>query len=144
MAEKAEHHQVTGRWTSLGGALRSGGAAASWGETGETEVFALHEDSQLWDRYWDGQSWHDWKSLGGAFVGQPAAAARDADRIDVFAIGTDGVLRRRWWDGKRWVEWRAVEDAPRGGQAVSCAWSGGRLDVFLWGDDGALHYADLA
>jgi sialidase-1 len=144
VAEEAEPHQVARRrWTPLGGALRNGAAAAAWGDAGETEVFALHEDGQLWDRYWDGTSWHAWESLGGAFVGQPAAAARDADRIDVFAIGGDGVLRHRWWDGKRWVEWRDVEGAPRGCKAVSCVWSGARLDVFVWGPDGGLHYADL-
>ena len=144
MAEEAGPDQVTTHWTTLGGALRTGAAAAAWGDSGETEVFALHEDGQVWDRYWDGESWHQWESLGGAFSGHPAAAARDADRIDVFAIGTDGVLRHRWWDGKRWVEWQDVADAPREGRAVACVWSGMRLDVFVWGADGALHYADLA
>jgi sialidase-1 len=143
MAEEAGPDQVTTRWIPLGGALRTGAAAAAWGE-GETEVFALHDDGQLWDRYWDGARWHEWEPLGGAFHGQPAAAARGADRIDVLAIGTDGVLRHRWWDGTRWVEWRAVDGAPRGARAVSCAWSGARLDVFLWGEDGGLHYADLS
>ena len=95
MAQEAGPHQVTTHWTPLGGALRTGVAAAAWGAAGETEVFALHEDGQVWDRYWDGKSWHPWETLGGAFAGHPAAAARDADR-------------------------------------------------FLWGTDGALHYADLA
>ena len=144
MAEEAGPHQVTAHWTALGGALRAGAAAAAWGAAGETEVFALDDDGQVWDRYWDGKTWHGWESLGGAFTGQPAAAARDADRIDVFAIGTDGLLRHRWWDGKRWVEWRDVAGAPSGGRAVACVWSGRRLDVFVWGADGGLHYADLA
>ena len=131
------------RWTSLGGSLRSGAAAASWGR-GETEIFALHDDGALWDRYWDGARWHEWESLGGSFAGEPAAAARDAERIDVLAIGKDGFLRHRWWDGTNWVDWRVVEDAPRGGRAVSCTWSGDRLDVFVWGADGAVQYADLS
>lgn len=80
----------------------------------ETEVFAVHADGQVWDRYRDGASWHDWEPLGGEFAGAPAAAARDADRSDLFAIGTDGLLH-----------------------------VGGRLDVFLRGADGALHYAAL-
>ena len=144
MAQEARSHQVTPRrWLPLGGALHSGAAAASWGD-GETEVFALQQDGALWDRYWDRRRWHDWESLGGDFAGEPAAAARDADRIDVFAIGKDGVLRHRWWDGTRWVEWRDVEGAPQGARAVSCAWSGVRLDVFVWAPDGALYYADLA
>ena len=69
---------------------------------------------------------------------------RLAAKHNVFAIGTNGVLRHRWWDGKRWVEWRDVAGAPSGGRAVACVWSGRRLDVFVWGADGGLHYADLA
>jgi len=145
VAQETGSHQVAPQgWLALGGALRTGAAAAAWGATGETEIFAVHDDGQLWDRYWDGRRWHEWEPLGGAFTGQAAASARDADRIDVFAIGIDGVLRHRWWDGTRWVEWRDVAGAPAGGRAVSCVWSGTRLDVFLWGADGGLHYADLA
>jgi hypothetical protein len=145
VAQEAGPRQIAPpRWLALGGALRSGAAAAAWGDAGEVEVFALQQDGALWDRYWDGAHWHEWESLGGEFTGQPAAAARDADRIDVLGIGTDGVLRHRWWDGTRWVEWREVPGAPRGGRAVTAAWSGSRLDVFVWGADGALHYADLA
>ena len=144
MAEEAGSHQVGTPWLSLGGPIRSGAAAASWGSQGETEIFAIRDDGAVWDRYWDGARWHEWESLGGSFQGEPAAAARDTDRIDVFAIGADGVLRHRWWDGKRWVDWVDVGGAPRGGRAVSCTWSGPRLDVFVRAPDGALFYADLA
>jgi len=48
----------------------------------------------------------------------------------VFAFGTDGRLRHCWWDGSRWVDWEIVAGAPPG-DAVSCAWSGRRLDVFV-------------
>lgn len=128
-------------WTSLGGAA-SGAAAASWGSE-ETQVFAIQSDGQLWNRYWDGERWHPWESLGGALTGQPAASARDANRIDVFAIGTDGVLQHRWWDGKEWVPWEAVEGAPVGGEAVACSWIGERLDLVVWGADLELWYAVL-
>ena len=73
----------------MGGTLASGAAVASWGDGGECELFAIHDDGELRDRYWDGARWHDWESLGAGFAGQPAAAARDADRIDVLAFGTD-------------------------------------------------------
>lgn len=128
-------------WVSLGGAA-SGAAMASWGEV-ETQFFAIQSSSQLWNRYWDGERWHEWESLGGAFTGQPAASARGADRIDVFAIGTDGVLRHRWWDGKEWVPWETVEGAPEGGQAVACSWIGDRLDLLVWGADLELWYIAL-
>ena len=120
----------------------SGAAVASWGDGGECELFAIHDDGNIRDRYWDGSRWHDWESLGVGFAGQPAAAARGADRIDVFAFGADGPLRHRWWDGKRWAEWEIVPDAPRG-HAVSCAWNGDRLDVFVAQYGAALWYRSL-
>lgn len=131
------------KWHSLEGSLASAPAAASWGDY-EVQVFAIHADGELWNRYWDGTEWHPWESLGGSFSGQPAAAARDADRIDVFAVGTDGGLRHRYWDGRRWVDWHRVEGAPEGASAVGCAWSGGRLDVFVTARDGSLFYADVS
>jgi hypothetical protein len=129
-------------WLSLGGALVSGAAAASWGDH-EVQVFALFPDGELWNRYWDGESWHAWESLGGTFTGQPAAAARGAERIDVMAIGADGLLRHRWWDGRRWVSWQEVEGAPKGAGAVDCSWVGDRLDVFVQGERGELWYLAL-
>lgn len=122
--------------------LASSAAVASWGDGGECELFAIHDDGELRDRYWDGSRWHDWESLGAGFTGQPAAAACGADRIDVFAFGTDRRLRHRWWDGARWVDWELVDAAPEG-DAVSCAWSGDRLDVFVAKRGAALWYRSL-
>lgn len=130
------------RWEDLGGQLRSAAAAASWGD-GVVQVFALHDDGEVWNRYWDGERWHEWESLGGSFTGQPAAAARGADQIDVFAVGADGVLRHRWWDGLRWVDWEEVDGAPHDASAVSCAWAGSRLDLLVTGPDGRLWHATL-
>ena len=72
------------------------------------EVFALMPGGQLWNRYWDGTSWHDWESLGGELEGQPAASSWGADRLDVFAPGRDGRIWHRWWDGGRWVDWEQL------------------------------------
>ena len=65
-------------------------------------------DGQLWNRYWDGVSWHDWETLGGELTGTPAASSWAADRIDVWAPGLDGTIWHRWWDGTRWVEWERL------------------------------------
>jgi len=70
------------------------------------EVFAIFDDGQLWDRYWDGAAWHAWESLGGELTGQPAASSWGADRLDVFAAGRDGQLWHRWWNGQEWVLWQ--------------------------------------
>lgn len=128
-------------WLSLDGSLSSNAAAASWGDF-EVQVFAI-QNGQLLNRYWDGESWHKWESLGGDFTGQPAASARDADRIDVFAIGTDGVLRHRYWNGKEWIPWSDVEGAPRDAKGATCSWVGKRLDLFVWGTDDELWHNSL-
>lgn len=129
-------------WEDLGGQLRSTAATASWGDH-EVQVFAIHDDGEVWNRYWDGERWHDWESLGGSFTGQPAAAARNDSQIDVFAVGADGVLRHRWWDGFRWVDWEDVEGAPHDGSAVSCTWVGNRLKVLVTGPDGRLWHTSI-
>ena len=105
------------------------------------------QDGRLHDRYWDGREWHHWADLGAPpgvrLVGQPAAAARDADRIDVFAPGDDGGLWHRWWDGSAWVPWEPVPGAPRGVSGVAASWVGGRLDVYATGSDRSLWYVAL-
>ena len=142
MAQEAGPAQIADP-IPLGGALTEGAAVASWGSF-ESEIFAVDAASgELVDRYWDGSSWHAWESLGGAFTGTPAAAARDADRIDVLAIDRDGIVRQRWWDGSQWAPWREVQGAPAGAVAVACSWIGSELRVFVVGPDRAVSYLVL-
>ena len=94
-------------WDSLGGSLASTPAVTTWAEN-EMQVFCIFADGQLWNRYWDGKSWHPWESLGGELTGTPTASSWGADRIDVFAPGRDGGTWHRWWDGTRWVEWEIL------------------------------------
>jgi hypothetical protein len=75
------------------------------------QVFAVFSDGELWNRYWDGASWHGWESLGGELdgsAGTPAASSWGADRIDVWARGRDGRIWHRFWDGSSWVEWEQL------------------------------------
>jgi hypothetical protein len=74
------------------------------------EVFAVMADGELWDRYWDGEAWHPWESLGGRLdpAATPAASSWGPERLDVFARGTDGKIWHRWWDGSRWVDWERL------------------------------------
>ena len=92
---------------SLGGKLASAPAATAWA-VDQLEVFAIHDDGQLWNRFWDGISWHEWEPMGGELTGDPAASSWSADRIDVFAPGKDGRVWHRWWNGTRWVEWEHI------------------------------------
>ena len=108
---RSSHRSFDGRplvrADSLGGRLASCPRRTAWG-VDELQVFAIFDDGQLWNRYWDGTSWHDWESLGGELTGTPAASSWSADRIDVFAPGRDGRVWHRWWDGTRWVDWEQL------------------------------------
>jgi hypothetical protein len=100
------------RWSEpedLGGRLASVPAVAAWGDE-PMEVFAIFDDGQLWDRYWDGTTWHPWESLEGELApgSTPAATAAGPERLDVMALGRDGRTWQRWWDGRRWVPWQAL------------------------------------
>jgi hypothetical protein len=94
---------------SLGGTLSSPPVATAWA-VDQLQVFAVFPDGQLWNRYWDGATWHPWESLGGELDpgARPGASSWSADRIDVFARGRDGRIWHRWWDGSRWVEWEQL------------------------------------
>jgi len=82
----------------------------AWG-VDQLEVFVVFPDGQLWDRYWDGASWHDWESLGGELDPEAGAAASSwsSRRLDVWATGRDGRTWHRFWDGSRWVDWEQLE-----------------------------------
>jgi sialidase-1 len=102
-----------GTWAeleNLGGQLASVPAVTAWGDE-PMEVFAIFDDGQLWDRYWDGSSWHPWESLDGELQpgSTPAAAAWGPERLDVIALGRDGQTWQRWWDGSRWAPWQLAE-----------------------------------
>ena len=86
---------------SLGGRLASAPAVTSWAEN-EMQAFAIWDDGQLWDIYWDGAAWHEWHPHGGELTGSPAACSWGPNRIVVFARAADGQLVHAAWDGERW------------------------------------------
>ena len=87
--------------------LTSPPAVTAWA-VDRMEVLAVLADGQLWDRYWDGLSWHAWESLGGELAGDVAASSWGPDRLAVFSRGLDGRTWHRWWDGQPWVEWERL------------------------------------
>jgi len=99
-----------GAWSApeaLGGILASVPAVTAWDDE-PMEVFAIFDDGALWDRYWDGTTWHPWETLGGDLEpgSTPAATSNGPDRLDVLARGRDGRTWRRWWNGSEWVPWQ--------------------------------------
>jgi len=121
-------------WESLGGVVKSGPGAASWGH-GRLDIVAQGTDNALWHKWFDG-GWHEWESLGGEITADPAGASWASGRLDLFARGTDNALWHRWFDGS-WHNWESLGGGLSSGPAAS-SWSNGRLDVFVRGTDNAL------
>ena len=126
-------------WSSLGGSLGSGPAAASWASN-RLDVFAAGSGARsLLHKWWDGTQWYGYESLGGVIAAGsgPAAISWGPNRVDVFVRGTDAEVWHKWWDGRAWSGWE-----PLGGVLTSsptaASWAGGRLDVFVRGSDGRL------
>lgn len=95
----------------LGGTLASAPTVVAWA-VDQAEVFGIFPDGGLWNRYWDGASWHPWESLGGELdpAHVPACSSWGAERLDVFARGRDGMTWHRCWDGAQWVDWERLPD----------------------------------
>lgn len=132
---KSDWFRVTTDWESLGGAVTSGPATASWGP-GRLDVFARGTDGQLWHKWYTG-AWAGWEPLGGSLASDPAVVSWGPNRIDVFARSASGALLHRWWDGSQWRGWETLPGSMNSAPAVA-SWQAGRLDVFAKGADGTL------
>ena len=119
---------------SLGGALVSAPAAASW-QANRVDTFVQGTDNNLWHKWWDGR-WFDWENLGGSLTSAPGAAAWGVGRLDVFARGKNNQLVHKWWDGQ-WKGWENLGGVLSSSPAVA-AWGPNRLDIFVQGTDNAM------
>ena len=65
------------------------------------EVFAVMDDGELWNRYWDRTTGTSGSRSAASSIPTrtPAASSWGADRLDVYARGVDGRTWHRWWDG---------------------------------------------
>jgi len=139
-------------WSNAaGGTLLSGPAAVSRTD-GETDVFAIGLDNQVYHQHL-GTGWGGWNLVDGQghfpsievsppmpVVSPPAAVARGGSQLDLFRRGPDNTL---WWctssDGLTWDAWQnlgGMLSADPG--AISLG--EGRMQVYALGFDGALWY----
>jgi GH25 family lysozyme M1 (1,4-beta-N-acetylmuramidase) len=126
-------------WSSLGGSLGSGPAAAAWAAN-RVDVFAADAATgALIHRWWDGSQWGGYEGLGGVIAtgAGPAAVSWGPNRIDVFVRGSDDGLWHRWWNSAGWSGWEPLGGVLTSSPTVS-SWAGGRLDVSMRGSDQAI------
>jgi peptidoglycan/xylan/chitin deacetylase (PgdA/CDA1 family) len=124
-------------WTSLGGVLVGGPAAAA--VTSDTTAFVrLGTENAVWLRTrTDAGAATAWISLGGTGTSKPGIA-RHRGRHSVVVRGADGAAWLRESNGGTWGEWRSL-GGRLGGAPVVTTTAGGGLNVAVRGTDGALH-----
>ncbi len=132
-----------GGWVHLGtppGLSLSSDPAAASSNVGRVDVVARAGDNSYWWRSQVGGAWSGWQSLGGGFVGGPAATSWGPDVLVVFGIGYDGALWNNLWNGSGWSGWVSL-GRPAGRQLVgkpgAVSWGVSRLDVFVRDTTGA-------
>lgn len=69
-------------WSSLQGVLAGDPAAISYG--GGLHVFAVSDNGQLVQKYWNGSIWSGWTSLGGSNLTGRPAVAQFGDELVIF------------------------------------------------------------
>jgi hypothetical protein len=141
-------------WLSFGGAFLDGPAMALSAD-GRQELFAVGKDGVLYHRYetvvsyeletWTPQWFSHGTPAGTLLTNKPALAANADGRLELFVIGTDGNLYSiaQTAPSNGWTTWSSL-GAPSGVKLLSSpavkASNDGRLELFVVGDDGALHH----
>ncbi len=90
-------------------------------------------------KWWDGQRWGGWESLGGSFPSStPSSVSWGENRLDIFSVGNNGAVWHKWWDGRRWGGWESLGGFFSNPSLSSVSWGPNRIDVFGIGTDRAL------
>ena len=123
---------------TLGGALTSAPAAASWA-TGRLDVFARGTSGELIHLGYNGFWATDWQDLGGSIAldSSPAAVASAVHPLDVFVRGQDDTLWHKYYSGSTWSAWDSQPGAIASSPAATSAGSG-TFEVFARSATGTL------
>lgn len=125
-------------WSSLGGSMTSGPAAAAYGPT--IQVFARGQDAAVWTDALSNGAWTGWRSLGGYTTSAPAAIRRrGTNYLDVAVKGGDNTIYLNTYiPGSGWHGWTGLGGSLTTAPALD-SHSDGVLDVFSRGIDGAVY-----
>jgi hypothetical protein len=100
-------YTIGGEWRSIGGQFTSAPYAVSTDE--HLYVFAVGLDTALWYAVWDGNTWSDWKTLGGLLMSRPTATSfPNNELLQVYTVGTDSAVWLRRGNGGSWSDWETL------------------------------------
>jgi hypothetical protein len=80
-------------WNSLGPTCLDV-ALSTWGPS-RFDFFVRSSDMAVYQRTWDGSSWHSWVDLGGVLTYPVAAVSRAPNSIDLLGVGLDHALYQK-------------------------------------------------
>jgi hypothetical protein len=144
-------------WQPLGGGTSESPAAVTWSE-GRLDVFVLGLDRNLHHIYGDGNpdNWSRWEKLSDSVLqGSPTVVSWGPDRLDIFVRDSFGSILHKAWDGvlpwkpsqldfnstNRQFDGSIIESVQTSDSPAAVAWSKGRLDVFIRGqEDGVVYH----
>jgi hypothetical protein len=120
-------------WENLGGDAKSSPSIASWGNN-RLDVFIRAQDNTMHWKFWNGASWSNWTSLGGALTSAPDCTAPASSLIYCSVRGPDngmwikrGVLTG---NGMLWDDWDPQGGALGSGPSIAHAnFSDGHIEL---------------
>ena len=121
-------------------------AAVAWIDPGTLEhhldVFVAHQDGSMWHLPFNNETGvlGPPESLGGNFSAAPAASLNGPNQFDVFARDTDGILQQDTFNGSSWSGWQQATNINAVAPPGAASWEPGRIDLFVVGDDQAMHH----
>ncbi len=110
------------------------------------DVYVRGTDGVVYHKFWLGDTWSEWFSLGGNIQGSPAVTKPSPGTVDIYVRGPDDRLYQKWWTGKEWMPsdlgWAMHDDGDfRLGSAPSVVTIGPDFrDVYVRGSDGEVYH----
>ena len=99
-----ENWEPVNSWEDLGGGPFIGDPlATSWGPD-RFDIWAVGKDGQLNHKYWFGDRYSEWETLGGNFSTAPQVVHREHGKIDIIGrFRNDSHYHSQAFDGEKWV-----------------------------------------
>lgn len=125
---------------------------------GDANLFMLDKNRNLYQTFWDGTQWAEWRPLGGEFNNIPSVVSRGKGLLDIVGLGTNNRMYYKGWNGTNFFSWENGHEnldaqawgTPIGGPVSNfplsiTKWPGNknRMDVCAVADNGNLLHMQI-